>query len=345
MVRGDNTRMIFIDSSLNTTGCATRVMLPPIPFSAGTGEKLALTLSSFTLRRNWYNINPTNSIFFLYYRTGAGATTLIPVQIPSGVYRTFESTAETLQNILQLYITGAGQGWGVSVVYDPRTRAYGFTFTNVPVADTLEVRCFHYKEGPAPGGLNVQGDPRGALYNDSYEILGARYSSDATGRSALDVSRDTNTNTTVIMSSPYPVSLNTLDAVYLHFDTETGNFQSTGFSQYASDSLRVMESSIFARVAFNESFFSENIEVVRFEDNGGDQFQSFLSRKNLDFLSIRVTDARGRCLSARNPQQAADGLMTYRLGLRWDLFKAPPSDKYNPGMGFDKPLHLGKPPV
>ena len=82
-------------------------------------------------------------------------------------------------------------------------------------------------------------------------------------------------------------------------EVETGNYMSTGFESHATDSLRLIESSIFARIPFDDSSFTETHEVVSFEDSGGDMYQSFLSRNSIDTLDIRVTDARGRSLSQR----------------------------------------------
>ena len=67
MVRGQVSKLIFIDSSVNTDGRDhTKVMCPPHPFSAQGNERMALTLVSFTMRRNWYNINATNNTFYLF---------------------------------------------------------------------------------------------------------------------------------------------------------------------------------------------------------------------------------------------------------------------------------------
>ena len=66
MVRGDVSKLLFLDSSVSTHGDKTKVMLPPHPFSAQSNERMALTLQSFSMRRNWYNLNDTNRIFYLF---------------------------------------------------------------------------------------------------------------------------------------------------------------------------------------------------------------------------------------------------------------------------------------
>ena len=54
MVRGQVSKLLFIDSSVNTDGRDhTKVLVPAHPFSATGAERMALTLVSFTMRRNW----------------------------------------------------------------------------------------------------------------------------------------------------------------------------------------------------------------------------------------------------------------------------------------------------
>ena len=60
MTKSNLSRLIFIDSSVNTHGDSAKVIVPPHPFSATGNERLALTLLSFCARRNWYNVNATN---------------------------------------------------------------------------------------------------------------------------------------------------------------------------------------------------------------------------------------------------------------------------------------------
>ena len=66
MVRGQVSRLIFLDSSVNTHGDRTRVLLPARAFSASGNEQMSITLQSFSIRRNWYNINPTNNTGFIF---------------------------------------------------------------------------------------------------------------------------------------------------------------------------------------------------------------------------------------------------------------------------------------
>ncbi|MDC0525584.1 hypothetical protein OAO87_01200 [bacterium] len=75
--------MMFIENV--SSNDHTRVIVPPLPFSASGGQRLALTLTSFAIRRTWYNINPTNNRFLLLVDTTAYLITIAP-----GAYATFE---------------------------------------------------------------------------------------------------------------------------------------------------------------------------------------------------------------------------------------------------------------
>jgi hypothetical protein len=191
------------------------------------------------------------------------------------------------------------------------------THTTTPV----QIRCFAIKNGNLPVNVTLSGG-----FSDVHEILGG-----TPIRTLLDV---TNSLDGVLaggenqLKSKYPVSLNTLDAIYLHMNTvSTGNFMSAGYEVHTADSLRLIESSIFARIPFESAAFTEEHEVVSYQDTGNDAYQSFLNRPNIETLDVRVTDARGRSLATLSPGQAADGLLGFRMCLRWDLFAAPPTQQ------------------
>ena len=314
MPRGTISKLIFIDSSVNTDGRDhTKVLVPAHPFSAQGGERMALSLVSFTMRRNWYNVNPTNNTFYLFV---GGAH--YQVVITPGVYSTLNLLAAAINDAMTVTLGGVAQIDAVATGYSATTRHLTIVFTMAVghAATEVQVRCFAIKGGALPAGVTVQGG-----FNDSHELLGAKPI-----RSTADLFNSlTQPGAINTLTSTYPSSLNTLDAIYLHMNTiETGNFMSTGFESHASESLRLIESSLFARIPFDDSTFTEAHEVVSYEDSGGDMYQSFLQRKSIDTLDIRVTDARGRSLAQLDPTQGAAGLMGFRMCLRWDLFVPPP---------------------
>ena len=318
-MRGQVSKLVFIDSSVNTHHDTTKIQLPPQPFSATGNERIGVSLQSFSLRRGWYNINPTNNTFYLFANN-----VYYECAIEPGVYSTFAALTIAIQDAVTITGILIPNLANIVVAYNPITRKFTFTVT---ATVAVSIRCFAIKSGVLPPGVSLNGG-----FNDSYEILGAVPNRDA-GNLV-----DSLSDPLGVLVSVYPASLNTLDAIYLHMNTvETGNWMSTGHESHAQDSLRVIESSIFARIPFNRSSFDEVHEVISYEDSGGDAFQSILTRKHVDTLDIRVTDARGRSLAQLDPEQADNGLMAYRMCLRWDLFIPPQRPVPRHAVPFDHP--------
>jgi len=300
------------------------VLLPPRSFSATGNEAISLTLQSFSIRRNWYNINATNNTGYIYEINNTSA---FEFQITPGVYTSFTALKTAIEAALDACIAANSQlsVWltAATVAYDSTTRLFTISLTKDGSYTNrqFQIRCFAIKGAP-PAGVSQQGG-----FNDLYEILGGSplRSATATGAS-LEITSSAGAAVEVLRSR-YPAALNTLDAIYIHLPTlETGNFMSTGHESHVVDSLRLIESSIFARIPFDDSTFTEAHEVIQFEDNGGDAFQSMMTRKSLENLDIRVTDAKGRSLASVGEDQANLGLMAFKMAIRYDVF-IPPQPK------------------
>ena len=167
MVRGTTSRMIFIDSSVNTHHDKTKVNVPPHPFSVVGTERFALSLQQFSIRRNWLNINPTNNTGYIYIDA-----TYHEFQIVPGVYTTFAELAVALQLALNTTANAsiakiANDGFGVA--HSAVTRKFTIAI-QMDAAHTTEVqiRCFAIKT-VMPPGVSRQGG-----FNDIHEILGGR---------------------------------------------------------------------------------------------------------------------------------------------------------------------------
>ena len=332
MVRGTSSRMIFLDSSVNTHHDRTKLNVPPHPFSAVGTERLALSLQQFSIRRNWLNINPTNNTGYVYIDATYHEFIVAP-----GAYSTFAELATALQNALNATAAGIAKIDSFTVTHNSVTRKFIITaqLTDDGATSEVQIRCFAIKSGAMPPGVSLAGG-----FNDIHEILGGKALKLATDdfESLQNVTGPAKVQE---IASMYPASLNTLDAIYIHLVAfETGNFMSTGHEAHAQDDFRLIESSLFARIPFDRSTFTEVHEVVQYVDAGNDMFQSFPLRKNLEQLELRICDAKGRSLAQLDPFQADNGLMAWKAVLRFDLFKPPPSRTGKP-MG---PIVTSHPP-
>ena len=332
MVRGTTSRMIFLDSSVNTHYDRTKINVPSHPFSAVGSERMSLSLQQFSIRRNWLNINPTNNTGYVYIDA-----TYYEFVVAPGAYATFAELAAGLEAALNATAVGIAKIDGFTVVHSAVTRKFtiGVQMTDDGSTSEVQIRCFLIKTGAMPAGVSLNGG-----FNDVHEIVGGKPLKLATNDFA-SLQNITGPAKVQEIVSLYPASLNTLDAIYIHLVAfETGNFMSTGHEVHARDDFRLIESSLFARIPFDRSTFTEVHEVVQYIDAGNDMFQSFPLRKNLEQLELRICDAKGRSLAQLDPFQADNGLMAWKAVLRFDIFKTPPSRTGKP-LG---PIVTGHPP-
>ena len=96
MVRGDQSKLLFIDSTVATHNDRVKLMLPSSAFTADAGDRIALTLQSFSMRRNFYSIHKYNSIFYVKVETD-----LVEIQIAHGSYDTFDKLATAIQTAMR----------------------------------------------------------------------------------------------------------------------------------------------------------------------------------------------------------------------------------------------------
>jgi hypothetical protein len=150
-MRGDVSKLLFIDSTVSTDARDhTKIMVPAHPFSAQSGEKQSLTLVSFTMRRNWYNINASNNTFYLYLNNFHYVVTIKP-----GVYATFAALSAGIGDALTDTIANIPGIQSASTTYLSSNRLFTFeiTRTNGYFMD-IEIRCFAIKYGAVPTGVS-----------------------------------------------------------------------------------------------------------------------------------------------------------------------------------------------
>ena len=175
MVRGQVSRLIFIDSSVNTHGDRTKVLLPPRSFSASGNEQMSLTLQSFSIRRGWYNINPTNNTGFVYINA---FDTHYEFSISPAAYSTLNDLATAVAAALTACIAANTPLNAVvsaaSCSYSATTRLFTITFTKQAAHHdkVVEIRCFAIKD------VAIRSLTQNGGFNDLFEILRGRVYTD-----------------------------------------------------------------------------------------------------------------------------------------------------------------------
>ena len=305
-----NSRLIFVDSEINTVSnqAKAKILVPPQPFSVHGGDHMRLTLLSFEMRRNWYSVNQTNCVFYIYTPS---TTTYQEIIIPPGSYDTFAKLAAAVQ----VGLRAAAATYALAeCVFDESSRKLTFTLTGA--AADAHLVCFQVKQGVRPAGVSDAG-----FFSDSYELLGLIPSRTATHTNATDAVGPG------AHAAPFPCALNTLEAIYLRTNLMGGNYQSYGHERFLPDSNGLVETQILARIPLTRACFDPIFEFVQFEDTN-DLFQMHLQRQSLDTIELYVTDDKGRFLAEVDPRQADLGLLSFKCVLRWDHLIAPPPYGY-----------------
>eukprot|EP00966_Prymnesium_polylepis_P036612 849545-Prymnesium_polylepis.1 len=190
---------------------------------------MMLTLVSFDMRRSWYSVNQTNSVFYIFTPS---STTYQEVIIPAGSYATFADLAAAVQVGLR---TAMDAGSLAEYTYSDATRKLSFTLTGA--AAYAHLVSFQVKQGGPPGGVSAAG-----FFQDTHELLGVIPSRSATPVNATDGLGATT------VAAPFPAQLNTLEAIYLRSNVLGGNYQTYGHESFLPDQNGLTETQIFARI-------------------------------------------------------------------------------------------------
>ena len=330
-MRGELSKFLFIDSEVNNG----RVSLPPQPFSCVDNETMSFTVVDFNMRRNFPQISSTNNTFYIYMKSDQSFYEVI---IPEGDYANYTALSSAITTAFATTVLAAPSNSALKTevtsiisTYIELNRTYEFeiTVTGSGDADDVEIRCYHIKDGNVPSGITKNG-----AYSDVHEILGAEpLKNGSDDKNSLDRLSTDKTK----LYSKFPASLSTLDALYLRCNLELGNYESPGLDMFHKDGVQVQNSNILAKIPIRGSTeaIRQAHEIVTYEDSGNDLYQKFLPLKNLEHIEFFVTDKRNRNLAEYSPGQAAAGMLSFNVTLRWDKF-VPPKPSHQFPQGFPK---------
>ena len=340
-MKGDQSRYIFLDSRVSTRGDRAHISLPRSAFHAGPSDRMSLTLVNFSMRRNFYNIHQYNQKFYLIHKNldvdsaQNNTVTRLEVNILPGSYQTHDKLAIAIQSSLRATILAGGNSVAESidstnctVTFDAETRKMlikirfkttihlpsGPTYNHVN--DDLSIRTYNID----PYDNSINGLNETGAKNNSYIILGSVPIKNTQEDKESFIKETSGSDKT--FESKYPSSLSTNESLYIRFPTlEMQNYSSSSYDPNNSENNKILESNLFARIMIPSSTYDEEHELIQWEDPGNDLFSVTLGRKNLESLSIQITDAYSNLLSEVHPGQSEDGLLSFRCVLRWDLFK------------------------
>ena len=290
------------------------------------------------MRTNWYNINQYNNVFYVFTPTVAGgaAGTFYQVQIAAGSYYDFVDTiynagvgspitATGLSTAIQTALNASGIGTGNTCTYDVITRKFTFGLNisaagnNGTITANSYIVCFSIPSGVigyVPAGVS-------GLYTftDTNEILGSipmrTYQSAATVPINTFGVAGTVAGGILSFSSPYVAQLNSQEALYLRTNLQTLNYSTYGFAQSVFQNT-ITGSQIMARIPITNQLYNVSDPFVSYED-ANDTFQLTLGNKQLDNITISITDDKNRPIPNVAFGQVVSGQMSFKCSLKWEV--------------------------
>ena len=271
---------LFVDSQDLQSGRGDdfRVNLGSAGIQAGDGQFIKLTLQSFNMYKNHYNVNANNNLFTIsgVITTGLVAfsgTATIPVKNYKTIGDIATAFSSSLATALGTLITGTATV--SAVVPDPTLnmddtsdRIIGFTITTDVNLTSLAITCY-----------------KG---NDSYALLGVDEIISPATTSSFTV---TGATTTWAVAGKYPAQRSTEEHAYLRADCVNNNLEMAGLSLglMPTNTSSILSSDILAKVVCDHEF-------INFNSGTGNEFIMNLPNKTVNSLHFYITDSKGRPL-------------------------------------------------
>jgi hypothetical protein len=271
---------LYCDSQDLQTGKGDdfRVNLGSAGITAGDGQFIKLTLQSFNMYKNFYNVNPNNSLFTISGVITSGSVAFSgTANITRNNYKTIGDVATAFSSALATALASLISSTAVvsAVVPDPTlnmddtsNRLIGFTITTGVALTSLAITCY-----------------KG---NDSYLLLGVDEVISPATTSSFTI---TGATTSWAVSGKYPAQRSTEEHAYLRCDAVNNNLEMAGLSLgvMPTNISSILSSDILAKVVIDHEF-------VNFNTGTGAEFIMNLPNKTVNSLHFYLTDSKGRPL-------------------------------------------------
>lgn len=269
-----------------------RVNLGSAGITAGDGQFIRLTLQSFNMYKNFYNINPNNNQFTIsgVITSGSvafsGSATITPKN-----YKTIGDLATAFSSAVSTQLATLISSTAVisAVVPDPTLnmddtsdRIIGFTITTGVALTSLSITCY-----------------KG---NDSYALLGVDEIVSPATTSSFTI---TGATTSWAVAGKYPAQRSTEEHAYLRCDAVNNNIEMAGLSLgvMPTNTSSLLSSDILMKCPIDHEF-------INFNTSSGKEFIMNLPNKTVNSLHFYITDSKGRPLGRAQGNESATGTGT-----------------------------------
>jgi len=265
------TRNLFVNTELTLIGeCRNATInLPQSLMSCDENQRMRLTLQTFSMRKNWYNINKYNSVFYVVGRSSTGAVVSKRFTITQGNYQSFsDRTYGFCANIipfLEGFLKQPPFNIGtpnVTCTWNPISNKIQIKFdtTGAPANSLVDMKLVSFTipayttVGTSLVKTIIGNDFLGS-FQDNHEIMGG----------CNHINQDTNSfdeltplyevtktgsagNPSFQFDGLYNASLSSEENLYVRTDLNSTSYQTSGFDTDANLYPYVVNSQILAKI-------------------------------------------------------------------------------------------------
>jgi hypothetical protein len=282
---------LYCDSQDMQTGKGDdfRVNMGAAGITAGDGQFIRLTLQSFNMYKNFYNVNPNNSLFTISGVITSGTVAFSgTANIAAKNYKTIGDVATAFSTVLGTALATLISSTAVisAVVPDPTLnmddttdRLIGFTVTTGVALTSLRITCY-----------------KG---NDSFALLGVDEIVSPATTSSFTI---TGATTSWAVAGKYPAQRSTEEHLYLRCDAVNNNLEMAGLSLglMPTNVSSLLSSDILMKCPIDHEF-------INFNASTGREFIMNLPNKSVNSLHFYITDSKGRPLGRALGSESATG--------------------------------------
>jgi hypothetical protein len=352
---------LFLDSDMphtigSSTGDSFDVHMNSVNIDSAQGQFIRLSLTSFSMFKNFPNVNQYNSQFVLHNTLATTNDAVLNLKHQN--YGSYHDLAKEFMNTIktQLQLNNVGNAItaaltsfveieGKNTNTTDRIISFDFTFTSAhgftltsgsQTSSQLKVLFHEHYDSPSPYYSN----------SDIYALLGGdrirkSYSTTNTAAERGSIEVTVPDDKKITFTCKYPMQLYTEQFVYLHCDSFQGNnLESTslrkwdgGTSATQSHVCDLHHSTILGRFPIQHEFIHYDAQSER------EFFVDLPTNLNhLNYAKFRLTGSHGRNLHFTKNQSTL-GNLNFSMVLRCDVIQ-----KFNPNQPFTKEKERTVPP-
>lgn len=287
-------RNLFVDSSATQRGESRSITLsvPQGMMECQDHQTLRITLASFQMRKNFYNVNQHNNTFFIFAKTGVSASPVAyhKVEILPGDYQFHNQQLDAIQSsiatqmdasmVVALKAMGAAAPTCVSA-WQAYTGRWVVAIDKVPSTWTdiklVSFKIPNYRGTPANLITKAIAGNSGLAFQSSSDLMGGcpHTKMDLTGTTDLeqyDQLTPMFASTAPLASQKqsfiglFKAALSTDDSVYVRTNLQNTGFQTAGFDTGGDQFPQIRATQILAKVSLanlhNRSVFFTTDRIV-----------------------------------------------------------------------------------